>query len=375
MNQKFRTAIVGAGMIANAAHLEAIKYMGSDYEVVGVSDIRESAGRETAERFGIPKYYTDTRKMLDELKPEIVIVATPNASHKEISVMALEAGAHVICEKPVAMSLADAKEMFATAEKKGLNFFPAQTMRFFNYRQAVKKIIDSGMLGNIYYAQFDSIRRRGIPQWGFFHMKEYNVSGPFADLAVHEIDYLLYALGNPSPIAVSGNAWTKIGNTGEELQTSQEEGGALGGLQITPRPYDWREFDVEDYATGVIRLEGDIMVNFQASWAVNFPEKWERRFAGDKAGIVYGDQKDPLEIYGGMLGWQTDFIPHNYQQEHFPPNIAFPGHIGLLRNIAGYLRGKEELVIKKEETLNVSSIIEAFYTSAATGKEAVCPKP
>lgn len=372
MNKKFRTVILGSGMIANSAHLPAIEYIGDSYDVVGVADIRESAARETAGRFGIDNYSTDCKKLLGELKPDIAIVCSPNASHKELSLLALEAGANVICEKPVAMKYADAVELFDSAEKKGLNFFPAQTMRFFPVRQAVKKIIDAGVLGSIYYAQFDSIRRRGIPRWGFFHMKDYNCSGPFGDLAVHEIDYILWALGNPRAVAVSGSAWSKIGNSGEELQTSPEQGGAFGGIQITPRPYDWKEFDVEDMSTGVIRLEGGLLVNFQAAWAVNFPEKWERRFAGDKAGIIYNNDLAPT-IFGGSMGWQTDFVPHIFEEVKYPEHIVFPGHIGLLKNIAGYLRGQEELVIKKAETLNVTSIIEAFYRSAEEGREIECP--
>jgi predicted dehydrogenase len=369
--KSFRTAIIGAGLIANTAHLPAISLIGDAITVVGIADIRESAAQETAVRFNIPKVYTDSRIMLDDLKPDIVIVATPNGSHNDLSLLALRSGAHVICEKPVAIKYADVVGLFAEADKLGLHFFPAQTMRFFTDRLAVKKIIDSGLLGNIYYAYFDAVRRRGIPKWGFFHMKDFNVGGPFCDLAVHEIDFMLWTLGNPKAISVSGSSWMKIGNSGKELQTSAEQSGAFGGVQITPRPYDWKEFNVEDMTTGIIRLEGGIVINFNASWAVNLPERWERKYAGTDAGLIYGNNI-PITILGDTCGWQAETKPMVFDENRFPPHIVFPGHVGLLRNIVGFLRGEEDIVIKKEETKNVTAIIEAFYSSAEAGKEIYC---
>ena len=367
----FRTAVIGTGLIANSAHLAAIDRIGSGFDVVACCDMRLSAAQETAQRFHIPNVYTDPDKMLEEMKPELVIVATSNGYHKEMTLKALNAGANVVCEKPVAMKYADAVEMFAEAEKRGLHFFPAQTERFRDYRMAAKKMIDSDVLGDVYFAEFESIRRRGIPQWGFFHMKEYNVGGPFADLAVHEIDHMLYCLGNPKPLTVSGSTWTKIGNSGNELEISPEQSGALGGIEITPRKYDWREFNVEDMATGIIRLEGDLTINFKTSWALNVPDRWTRTYAGTKAGMMYGNTM-PMTVYGDMAGWQTDFQPHVFGSADYPSDLPFPGHVGLLKNVYGVLCGTEEPVVKKEETLNVTAVIEAFYTSAELHKEVSC---
>ena len=371
MNKRFRTAIVGNGLIANAAHLPAIQLLKDEYEVIAVADMRLAAAQETAGRFDIPNVYTDVDKMLAEIKPEVVIVATSNAFHKEITMKALAAGANVVCEKPVALKYADAVEMFAEAEKRGLKFFPAQTERFKTNRLAAKRLIDSGVLGNIYFAEFEAVRRRGIPRWGFFHMKEYNVGGPFCDLAVHEIDHMLSCLGNPRALTVSGSTWTKIGNSGKELQTSAEQSGAFGGIKITPRPYDWKEFNVEDMATGIIRLEDDITVNFKTSWAVNLPDRWTRSYAGEKAGMVYGNDF-PMSICGDIAGWQADTIPAVFPETDYPENLPFPGHVGLLKNVAAVLRGEAEPVVKKEETLNVTAIIEAFYASAEQKKEINC---
>ena len=120
-NKKYRIAIIGCGMICNAAHMPSIMELKKKglAEVVAVADIREQAARETAERWGIPAWYTDPQQMLDEVKPDWVSVCTPNVYHKQWSIAALRAGAHVMCEKPIALKYQDAKEMFEEADKAG----------------------------------------------------------------------------------------------------------------------------------------------------------------------------------------------------------------------------------------------------------------
>jgi predicted dehydrogenase len=370
-SKAFRVAIIGTGMITNFAHLPALSLLGSAVEVVGCADIREPAASQTARNYKIPKVYTDSKKMLDELKPDIVLVATPNVSHLEISMLALNSGANVVCEKPVALKHKDAIELFNKAESLGLHFFPAQTYRFFNEQLAVKKIIDEGVLGEIYYAEFDAIRRRGVPKWGFFHMKKHNAGGPFCDLAVHQLDYLLWVLGNPEVLTVSGSKWTKIANTDENLQTTLEGSGAYGGLSFTPRPYDWHEFDVEDMAAGCVRLAGNKLINFKTSWALNLPETYSRRLAGTKAGLSACEDK-PITIYGNSCGWMADIQPQVFNNSGLPPEYIFPGHVPLWKNVLGVLSGVEKPIIKKEETLNVTVAVEAFYRSAEIGAEVQC---
>lgn len=117
--KQYKVAIIGNGMICNAAHIPAYKAMGDKVKIVAVADIREEAAKETAERHGIPKYYVDPYKMLEEEKPDIISVCTPNAYHKEYTLAGFRAGCHVVCEKPVAVTCADAEEMFNAAEKAG----------------------------------------------------------------------------------------------------------------------------------------------------------------------------------------------------------------------------------------------------------------
>ena len=132
MNIKpYRVAVIGTGMIANAAHLAVLTHLKGRgvVDVVGVADVRPEAVRETAARYHIPAEYTDPQRMLEELRPDVTAVCTPNAYHKQWSIAALRAGSHVICEKPMTVIYHDAIEMFGVAEKCGKLLFPAQRQR------------------------------------------------------------------------------------------------------------------------------------------------------------------------------------------------------------------------------------------------------
>ncbi len=359
-NPKYKVAVIGAGMIANAAHIPAWKNLGEDVEVVGVADMRLTAAEETARRYNLPHAYSDPQKLLDELNPDIVSVCTPNISHQTWSIAALKAGAHVLCEKPIAVAYADALEMFAAADANGRQFYPSQSMRFIKPFWAAHDIAAAGRLGEVYHAEVSASRRRGIPSWGFFHMKEYNAGGPVCDLGVHLLDSLYWIIGNPRVVSVSAKTRTQFGNQDEGLITSLEDSGAPIGV-FTPRPYDYREFDVEDFSSAYIRLETGATINFRASWAVNLPENFSLQIAGTKAGM----QIPPLKVFENYGAYQAEVIPKVFADR----NVVFPGHWELVRNFVAALRGEEDMVVKREEALNVVRTIEGIYRSAADCKE------
>ena len=179
MSKVYRVAIIGTGMICNAAHIPAYKAMGDKVKIVAVADIREEAAKETAARHNIPKYYVDAYEMLEKEKPDIISVCTPNAYHVEYTLAGLRAGCDVFCEKPVAVKYTDAEMVFAEAEKLGKHLFVTQSLRFFKDYVAAADIVKSGALGNMYFADLHLIRRLGIPKWGMFHMAKENIGGAF----------------------------------------------------------------------------------------------------------------------------------------------------------------------------------------------------
>ncbi len=360
-HDKLRVGLIGTGMICNIAHVPAWRALADQVEIVGAADVVAEHARGTAQAHGIPHWYDDPQRMLDELRPDIVSVSAPNSYHKPWTLAALAAGAHVLCEKPVATSYRDAVEMYAAADAAGRLLMVGQSLRFRSENQAAKSLAESGYLGDVYYAEAGAMRRRGVPTWGQFHMAEHSGGGPLYDIGVHALDLVLWLIGSPRVMAVSGVTYTKLANRDEGLVTSQADSGAPQGVP-NARPYDYREFDVEDLGVGFLRLESGMTVVLRASWAANIPEGTGNTFIlGTKAGMALG----PLRIIGTLGAYQADTTP-------LVPDRNEPFATGHIREAAHFvraIRGEEELSIKREEVLNVIHALEGLYRSAQTGAE------
>jgi predicted dehydrogenase len=358
---KLRVGFIGTGMIATQAHIPAWKAQAENAEIVAVADILEDRAKLVAQREGIPHAYGDWRKMLEDVPLDVVVVSTPNAYHKEQSVAALKAGAHVLCEKPAAASHEEAVEMYEAANAAGRHLMIGQSARFMHRARAAKEMIDAGKLGEIYFAETTSMRRRGIPKWGQFHIKQHSVGGPVLDLGVHAIDMLYWLMGNPKVEAVSGATYTKIGNRDEAVITSDAESGAFEGV-LTRRPYNWRDFDVEDMAAGFIRLAGGITIQLKTSWAANIPTNTSgTMILGTDAGLTL----EPLTLVLNAGSYQANMeiqVPDE-------PHGWFTGHYREAAHLIKVIGGEEELLVRREEVLNVMRTLDALYKSAAEARE------
>ena len=363
--KKFKVGVIGTGMIANAAFLPAYVNVEDRVEVVAVADTRIESAKDTAARFEIPNVYDDPQKMLEEMELDLVTICTPNNFHKRLSIAAFRAGINVVCEKPVAVTYADAVEMFDEADKAGKNLFVAQTMRFSDSTISAKRIMDAGRIGEPYYGDISIIRRRGIPTWGYFHRKDFNFGGPFCDLGVHIIDSLLFLTGNPKIKSVHGKAWAKIANQNEDIETSLAESGAFEGV-FTPLAYNNDDFNVEDMSAGLIRFEGDLLVNFKFSWAVNIPNGEYMHIAGTKGGLQILPQ---MKLLTNQDGFQVEVSPHQVVRKSYASLTPFYGHWSLVEHILDVFDGKCECIIKKEELLNTVGAIEAFYLSSEQDRD------
>jgi len=362
MSKKFRVAIVGTGMIGSTAHAPAWSSLTDDVEVVATADILPERAESVAAGFNIPNHYGDWEKMLKEMQPDIVSVCTPNCYHKPITIGALKSGAHVLCEKPIAPGYADAKEMYDVAESVGRELFITQTARFSGDSFAAKEYAANGMLGDMYYAETATLRRRGIPKWGVFHIKEHNAGGPVYDIGVHALDMLLWVMGNPKVTAVSGQTVLKFGNKDENLATSLFDSGADAGLLFEPKPYDYRDFDVEDFASGYMRLEGGGSLVLRTSWAANVEQGAGSTFIlGTEGGLMF----EPLRYISNQGKYMTSSVP----QVPRNPGKAFSGHYMYVSHAVRTLRGEEEKIVKREEVLNVIRALDGLYASAEVGHE------
>ncbi len=358
---KLRVAIIGTGMIAHAAHIPAWQDLSDHVDIVACADIVEKRATATAEYLGECRGYGDPQEMLEEIQPDIVSVCTPNCYHKKWTIASLQAGAHVLCEKPIAPGYQDAVEMYKVADRMDRVLFVGQSMRFSNQYMAAKELADEGRLGEVYYAETGAMRRRGVPKWGQFHMQEHSGGGPLFDIGVHVLDALLWIIGSPKVVAASGMTYTKIANQGEDLATSLSASGAPAGV-LSPRSYDYREFDVEDLGVGLLRLENGGTICLRASWAANVPEGTGKTIiAGTEAGLTF----NPLTLITTEGRYLADIAVET------PPDrdVPFYGHYGETAHFLRVIRDEEEMQVKREQVLNVTRALEAIYLSSQEGHE------
>lgn len=341
----FNVGIIGTGGIANAAHIPALQKQ-PDVKIVALCDINEEALKNTGERceVGEDKRFLDYNKMLEMPDLDAVHICTPNDTHMDPTVQALRAGKHVICEKPIGRNPEEGKKMIAAAEESGKKFMVAQCWRWNQDVQALKRFIDAGELGDVFMARVWALRRRGIPGWGVFINKEKQGGGPLIDIGVHILDFTMYLLGNPKPIAASGQTYTNIG----------KEPCHVGNLG----QWDYKNYTVEDFAAGFVRLDNGASLVIESSFAANIKEdKFTTTFIGTKGGAQTG----PLEIYGEQLGVLTNMTPTGLKQENI--------YEGEIRAFYDAIRDDTEVPVTGEQALNVIKIIDGIYRSSDAGKE------
>jgi len=362
---KLRVGIIGCGGIANNKHMPALKKCAEKAEMVAFCDIKEERASKAALEFGTAdaKIYTDYQELLKDTRIDVVHILTPNVSHAPITVAAFAAGKHVLCEKPMAHTSADAQKMLDAWKKSGKKFTIGYQNRFRQEVQALHQSCENGELGDIYYAKAHAVRRRAVPTWGVFPDKSQQGGGPLIDIGTHALDITLWMMNNYEPESVSGVVFNKLGG----LQQATE-GNMFG-------PWDPATYEVEDSAMGFIKMKNGAAITLEASWALNVRDSREAAttLCGTKAGA---------EILSGMSYPKNDLIFNRgkngmlMEEKNSPAgSIAyFEGHNSTeavaeaTQWLDAILEDKEPLV-KPDQAFKVTQILEAIYQSAATGKE------
>lgn len=364
-DRKLRVAVIGCGMIANSAHLPAWQSQ-RGAELVGVMDNVLDRAKATACKYNIPGAFDDVDKMLRELSPDVVSICTPAGCHKEHAVAALRAGAHVLCEKPLAITSEEASEIFKASEASGRHMLVGQSMRFYNQVAAAKAFAAEGQLGEMYCADAARLRRRGIPTHGSFHIRKLSGGGVLYDLGAHMLDMVLWIMGNPKVVAVSGATYAKIGPRNEDLITSSVESGAFAG-GVSNISYDAGKYNVEDFAAAFLRLDNGGTINLKVCWAANVPDSAGGvMIMGTEGGLSFDPRVLDLRIIRNMGRYQVDVTPKIMPPE---PNHPFYAHWKEVAHFIRVIHGEEEICVKKEEALNVIRTLEAIYQSAEKGRE------
>lgn len=356
--KKYKVGIIGCGGIANWCHSPFYKE-DPRVEVVAVCDIiLERAEKFAADHFPGAEPIKEYKKLLARKDIDYVDICTPNYLHSEIAIAAFKAGKHVFCEKPDAVSPDKAIAMKEAADKAGKRLMIMRNNRFTDPSAYAKKFIEAGNMGDIYAGRCAWQRRRGIPgAGGWFTTKKQSGGGPLIDLGVHMIDLAIWLMGNPTPVSVSGNCFTKFDKTTVSDSDNSKFGDSKAG----------GTFDVEDFAMGLIRFDTGAVLQIEFSWASNV--KKEQRFVelrGTKAGINWLNG-DELEIYGEDNGQLTDF--------RLAGNLTDDGHRRNLRHFVDVLDGKAKPCFEPIQGINMIKILDAMYKSAQTGKEVPLNQP
>lgn len=338
-----RIGIIGSGSIARNAHMPGYRAQ-TDAEVVAVCDIVPGRAAAFAQEFGIAHAYESYEEMLRREQLDAVSVCTPNFAHHDTAIAALEAGLHVLCEKPIAMNLSEAREMVAAAHRKHKTLQIGLHWRFTSEAQLLKRMIDAGDLGEIYYGEATCLRRRGIPSWGVFTQKELQGGGALIDIGVHTLDHTMWLMGNPRPVSVMGATYLKFGKRKDVVNPWGQ--------------WDRNKFNVDDMGVGFVRFENGATLILRASWAANIEKEFsETRILGTDGGAYMR----PLKIFKEMRESLVDITP-----THLP---EVKPHIEEITHFLACVRGEVECIVVPEQVLDVQAVLDAIYRSAETGHE------
>ncbi len=348
-----RAGVIGAGAIGQRGHIPGFRAAG--VEVVAICDVNASRAQTVAAQFGIPLVFTDYRELLARPEIDVVSVGLPNALHAEVSIDALNAGKHVLCEKPIAISSAQAEAMIRAAKQNDRLLSVNQHMRFDRSAQTMRQIVASGQLGRIYLAESRWIRQQGIPGFGsWFTDKSMAGGGALYDIGVHMLDLVLFVLGFPAVVAVKGFLSGELG--------TQKIGLGDWGSDFSSEG----RFDVDDTAFAVLTLEDGAQVQLLVTWAAFAPPEDRLAIYGAHGGLDrHGVFSDALSLkrYQAQHGKiaASDVAPMPYPDER--PWILS------VQSFVRALRGEGPLLVKPEEALQVVRVLEAIAHSAQMGRE------
>ena len=354
---RLRVGIIGCGGIANGKHMPSIKAI-DRADMVAFCDLKIERAEKAAKEYGTPdaKVYTDYKELLKDETIDVIHVCTPNRSHADISIDALHAGKHVMCEKPMAKSAADARRMVAAAKETGKKLTIGYQHRHKPESQYVKACIERGDLGEIYYAKALAIRRRGTPNWGVFLNEYEQGGGPLIDIGTHSLDVTLYLMNNYKPKMVVGTKYKMVENA--------DQGNPWGGWGPDENT------TLEDAAFGFIVMENGATITLDATWALNTDtpiSEGSCDLCGSKAGASI--RPSQVKINKVEFG----------RQEIIEPDMAAGGvafydgvketpQITEQRRWYDAIENDTDPVVLPEQACVVSEILEAIYTSAKTGE-------
>jgi predicted dehydrogenase len=350
--KKFRIAFIGCGGISGT-HMAALKTM-PDVEVVAGVDINPSRLDNFQEKYGVTKLYKDWKTMLKEVKPDAVSVCTPNGVHAQPAIDSLNAGAHVIVEKPMAMNPGECQKMIDAAKKNNKKLTVGFQYRYHPNSQYLKAAADKGDFGDIMFVKARALRRRGIPNWGVFGQKKHQGGGPMIDIGVHVMEMSHYVMGSPKPVAATGNTWTYMGNKASSVKSQWPN-------------WDYKTYTVEDLAIGHIRFDNGAILQIEASFVAHIErDVWTFDLMGSKGGAAW----DKPAIFTDRNDYMVNETPG-----YVPGGTDFTSMFtSKLRNFIDSATIGTPQIAPGEAGLAVQKMLDGVYRSAEAGGKEVTIK-
>ncbi|MSR81506.1 MAG: Gfo/Idh/MocA family oxidoreductase [Candidatus Latescibacteria bacterium] len=339
---KVRTAVLGAGEMGRE-HLRSLA-MVPQAQVVAVYDPSEDAGKKAAQDFQVPQAYTDLHTLLKTEKPEYVVVASPALYHARQSIAAFEAGAHVLCEKPLCMDRGEADAIVEAAKKAGRLFTMGFQLRQHRVDRALKKFIAEGGLGQIYHTRVWAGHIMNYPWGRFHHRREFSFGGVMAATVVHILDAAIWVLGCPEPVTVSASCFRRIDKMPDPPINFE------GSVS---------EVTVEDFGHAHVRFANGSSMSIDGSWLTH---PTNRNVGFEVLGVL-GVAKEGNHTV--ELEKQSEIVPHELEVEADPENYTAAEH----EEFVAAIRGAGEPQVRFAEALAVQRILVGIYESAAQGRE------
>ena len=343
-----KVGLVGVGGISRT-HMPGWA-ASEEAEVVAGSDISGEALEQWGALHNVTRLTTNAAELFSDPDIDIIDLCVPNMYHAPLAIAALEAGKHVICEKPLAPTPEQIKQMIAARDKAGKQLMTAQHFRFAGVSKAMKAEIDTGSLGDVYHARGWMLRRNGLIPTATFIEKKHSGGGPCIDIGVHILDLTLWFMGNPRPVAVSGVADARLAH----------HPGAFATWRDGPIP---SSFDVEDYAVAFVRFETGATLVLEVSWLLHHDIRGE-----DMQAWIYGDE-------GGCHWPSAQFLDTNYTTRQFNNRTLqltqdkMEPHALECVEFAKAIAAGAPSPVPAEQSLQVLAILDGIYRSQAEGRE------
>ncbi len=346
---KINTAVIGAGFIGKI-HMEQFGAH-PNAALAGVYDPLTEAAEAAAKRYGAEKVYKSEDDLIGDPAVDAVVVGAPNKLHHPLAKAALEAGKHVLLEKPPALNAAEAVDLVKLQRKHKKTLMIAHQMRWIWQNREVHRLTEEDAFGKIYYAKAGMFRVCNIPGWGsWFTRKAESGGGPLIDIGVHVLDLVLFLMGNPKPVSVFGSVYSEFG--------PQKKGLGSWG---TPDFSGY--FDVEDLASAMIRMEDGSTLTLEVSWAAHTEpdSSYSIRLMGKEGGATLDGKGARL---AGQHFGKTFSVPLDPPADAGDPRYLLADHF-----VECVLEGRTPVSDGYSGAVNML-ILDAIYKSAESGKQA-----